>query len=81
MSYGWRISKAGFHMVDNFARENIMKILVMRHQGHSLNHIKQTLEEMNLPGPRSNSWYCATIGKIISENSSALPQNKQQPPH
>lgn len=81
MSYGWRISKAGFHMVDNFARENIMKILVMRHQGHSLNHIKQTLEEMNLPGPRSNSWYCATIGKIISENSSALPQHKQQPPH
>lgn len=77
MSYGWRISKEGFHMVDGLARETIMKILVMRNQGYSLNHIKQTLEAMKLPGPRSSSWYCATIGKIISENSSALPRNIQ----
>ena len=68
-------------MIDSHARETIMKILVMRYHGHSLNHIKQTLEEMNLPGPRSNSWYCATIGKIISENSKALPQNLQQHKH
>ncbi|MEM8845277.1 MAG: hypothetical protein AAGB35_09580 [Pseudomonadota bacterium] len=70
--YGWRISKSGFHVVDQSARETIMKILVMRNHGYSLNKIKDTLEESNVPPPRSTSWYCATIGKIISENSTSL---------
>ena len=77
MSYGWRISKEGFHMIDSSARRNIMEILALRYQGYSLNRIKLTLEGMNLPGPRSKHWYCATIGKIISENTHALPLNKR----
>ena len=72
--YGWRISKAGYHMVDSSARKTIMKILVMRRNGYSLEKIKTILEDQKLESPRKSSWHCGTIKKIVSTNNSSLPQ-------
>ena len=72
--YGWRISQAGYHMVDSSARKTIMKILVMRRSGYSFEKIKNSLEEMQLASPRKSSWHCGTIKKIVSTNNSSLPQ-------
>ena len=43
--FGWRISQLGYHMVDGSARNTIMKILVMRKNGYSLEKIKISLED------------------------------------
>ena len=72
--YGWRISQAGYHMVDARARKTIMKILVMRKSGYSFEKIKNVLEEEKLDSPRKSSWHCATIKNIVSTNKNSLPQ-------
>jgi hypothetical protein len=72
--YGWRIALSGHHMVDDSARKNIMKIVVMRKNGYTFQKIKDTLEKQNLPSPRNGSWHCSTIKKIFEVNFKSLPR-------
>ena len=72
--YGWRISHSGHHMVDGFAREIIIEILIMRKSGFSFKKIKESLEGKNHPSPRNSTWHCGTIRNIATLNSSSLSQ-------
>ncbi len=72
--YGWRIALTGHHMVDNFARKNIISIVAMRNSGYTFQKIKDTLEAQNLPSPRNGLWHCATIKKIFEVNSKIIPR-------
>ncbi len=66
--YGWRIALSGHHMVDEFARKNIINIVAMRNSGYTFQKIKDTLVSQNLPSPRSGVWHCTTIKKIFEVN-------------
>ena len=67
--YGWRLSENGYQMIDPVQRDTILKILALRKTGNSLQQIADHLNANNYPTSRNGKWYCATVKKIIDQNT------------
>jgi hypothetical protein len=69
LRYGWRLTHSGHIVVDAQQRSAIFLMLAMRRDHSSLQHICSRLSTMQCQPPRNNCWYCATVKKIIDQNS------------
>ena len=67
--YGWRLSENGYQMIDPVQRDTILKILALRKTGNSLQQIADHLNANNYPTSLNGKWYCATVKKIIDQNT------------
>jgi putative FmdB family regulatory protein len=72
LRYGWRLTQSGHIVVDAQQRAAIFLMLEMRSEHASLQQICDRLSTMQCQPPRNNSWYCATVKKIIDKNFELL---------
>lgn len=68
LRYGWRLTASGHIVVDAAQRRCIFLMLELRQAGLSLRQICEVLRASRHPPPRHDTWYCATVKKIIEQN-------------
>ena len=68
LSYGWRLSKLGYQMVDVEQRANIYLIYSLKKHGYTLQAICNLLNVNGIATARNGQWYPSTIKSILHDN-------------
>ena len=69
LRYGWRLAPSGHIVVDPAQRDCIFLMLELRQRELTLRQICEALRLAATPAPRHATWYCATVKKIIEQNT------------
>ena len=68
ISYGWRLSKHGYHMVDEEQRATIYLIFSLKKHDYTLQAICNVLNINGVSTARDGQWHPSTVNSILRDN-------------